>query len=124
MAFTRRFLALAAASALCAAIVPATAQAAAAWPDKPITFITPYPPGGSADIITRFIADRVSKQVGKPIIVENRAGAAATLGTDYAARAAPDGYTFLVTPMATVTIAPWLRKLNYGSVEFQVGCWA
>jgi tripartite-type tricarboxylate transporter receptor subunit TctC len=72
MAFTRRFLALAAASALCAAIVPATAQAAAAWPDKPITFITPYPPGGSADIITRFIADRVSKQVGKPIIVENR----------------------------------------------------
>ncbi len=118
MALTRRFLALAAASALCAAIVPATAQAAAAWPDKPITFITPYPPGGSADIITRFIADRVSKQVGKPIIVENRAGAAATLGTDYAARAAPDGYTFLVTPMATVTIAPWLRKLNYSVDSF------
>lgn len=118
MPFTRRFITLAAASALCVSVAPVMAQTAKAWPDKPISFITPYPPGGSSDIITRFIADRVSKQIGKPIIVENKAGAAATLGTEYAARAAPDGYTFLVTPMATVTIAPWLRKLNYSVDSF------
>lgn len=118
MTFTRRFIHLAALSALSIAAIPALAQGTANWPEKPISFVTPYPPGGSSDIITRFIADRVSKLVGKPIIVENKPGAAATLGTEYAARAAPDGYTFFVTPMATLTIAPWLRKLNYSADSF------
>lgn len=116
--FTRRTLALAAATTLVAAWAPTTALADSAWPEKIVTFITPYPPGGSSDVITRFLADRVSKQMGKTVIVENKPGAGATLGTEFAARAKPDGYTFFVTPMATITVAPWLRQVRYSVADF------
>lgn len=110
----RHLIGVMALAALPAAFSPAAAQTAPAnWPDKPIRFITPYPPGGSSDIITRFIGDRVSKALGQPVIVENKPGAGAALGTEYAARAAPDGYTFFVGPTATVAVAPYLRKTGY-----------
>ncbi|QNN58220.1 tripartite tricarboxylate transporter substrate binding protein [Diaphorobacter ruginosibacter] len=96
----------------------AFAQGAKHWPDKPIRFITPYPPGGSSDIITRIVAQGIAQGLGQSIIVENKPGAGATLGTEYVALAPPDGYTFLVAPMATVTIAPWLKKLRYTSESF------
>lgn len=115
MTLSRRTAALALLGSLSVLSLPALAQD---WPGKPVRFITPYPPGGSSDIIARFIADRVSKLLGQPVIVENKSGAGATLGTEYAARAAPDGYAFLVTPMATVTIAPWLRKVGYAPDSF------
>jgi len=114
---TRRLIGLAA-FALCAGtLAPAHAQADK-WPGKPIRFITPYPPGGSSDIITRFIGDRVSKALGQPVVVENKPGAGATLGTDYAARAPADGYTFFVGPTATVAIAPYLMKVGYSADSF------
>ena len=118
MRLTRRHLALAALSTLSLLAGPAPAQPA--WPDKPIRFITPYPPGGSSDVITRFVAERVSKALGQPVVVENKPGAGATLGTDLASRAAPDGYTFLVAPTAAVGVAPWLMKTGY-TVDSFVG---
>lgn len=118
MTVLRRTFVLAAASTLTLALAPSQAMAEKAWPDKVINFITPYPPGGSSDVITRFLADRVSKQLNQPVIVENKPGAGATLGTEHAARAKPDGYTFFVTPMATITIAPWLRAVRYSKDDF------
>src|ERR1700716_156504 len=79
--------------ALAVAVSPASAQ----WPAKPITFLVPYPPGGGTDVIARILQDPLSKQLGEPIIVDNRGGAGGSIGTNIAARAAPDGYTFLFT---------------------------
>lgn len=110
MTSTRRLITLAAAAALSTSFIPAVAQTTKTWPDKPIHFVTPYPPGGSSDIITRFIGDGVARILGQPVVVENKPGAAATMGTDYAARQAPDGYTFLVAPTAAVALAPYLLK--------------
>lgn len=92
----------------------AQAQTAATnWPDKPIRFIVPYPPAGSADNIARFVADKLAPALKATVIIENRGGAGGTIGADYAARALPDGYTFLVTPNAVLTITPHLRKVRY-----------
>nr|WP_281068681.1 tripartite tricarboxylate transporter substrate binding protein [Ramlibacter agri] len=71
-----------------------------------------------SDQITRFIANGVSSELGQPVIVDNRAGAGAVLGTEFAARSAPDGYTFLVAPTAAVAIAPWLRKVRFTADDF------
>ena len=75
----------------------ACAGLAQAWPTKPITFIVPYPPGGGTDIIARIMQAPLSKQLGQPIVIENRGGAGGSVGTAAAARAAPDGYTLLFT---------------------------
>jgi tripartite-type tricarboxylate transporter receptor subunit TctC len=99
-------------------ISPLTWAQGTRWPNKPVQFITPYPPGGLSDQITRFIADGVSREIGQTVIVINKAGAGATLGTEFAARSAPDGYNFLVAPTATVAIAPWLRKMNFSLDDF------
>jgi tripartite-type tricarboxylate transporter receptor subunit TctC len=104
---------------LAAGPVAAQGTAPANWPDKPIHFITPYPPGGLSDQITRFVADKISKSLGKPVIVDNKPGAGATLGTEFAARAAPDGYNFFVAPTATVAVSPWLRKVNFSLDDFE-----
>ncbi len=72
--------------------------AGAAWPEKPIRFIVPYPPGGGTDIVARAVGKRLSDSLGQPVIVENRPGASTIIGTDTVARAEADGYTIgLVT---------------------------
>jgi len=73
------------------------AASASAWPTKPITLIVPYPPGGGTDIIARIMQEPLSKQLGQPIIIENRGGAGGSVGTAVAARANPDGHTLLLT---------------------------
>lgn len=73
------------------------ASPALAWPTKPITFIVPYPPGGGTDVIARIVQEPLSRQLGQPIIIENRGGAGGSLGTAVAARATPDGHTLLFT---------------------------
>jgi tripartite-type tricarboxylate transporter receptor subunit TctC len=70
---------------------------ALAWPTKPITFIVPYPPGGGTDVIARIVQEPLSRQLGQPIVIENRGGAGGSLGTAVAARANPDGHTMLFT---------------------------
>lgn len=78
--------------------LPAFAQ----WPNKPITLIVPYTPGGNADTLARLIAQPLSERLGKPVIVENRPGAGGMIGSQYAARAKPDGYTFLLGSVANI----------------------
>src|SRR5216110_2590966 len=82
------------------------------WPTKPIRFIVPYPPGGGTDVIARILQSQLSGSLGQSVIIENRGGAGGVLGTEAAAKANPDGYTFLFT-LSSHTINPLLYKVNY-----------
>jgi len=85
------------AARLSALFLALAAPWAAAWPTKPVTFIVPYPPGGGTDVIARIYQEPLSKQLGQPIVIENRGGAGGSVGTGIAARATPDGHTLLFT---------------------------
>jgi tripartite-type tricarboxylate transporter receptor subunit TctC len=96
---------------------PAGAQAPDSWPSRPIRFILPFPPGGGTDILGRLIAERLTANLGQPVVTENRGGAGGNVGAEAAAKSAPDGYTIvLVAP--SLTISPSLySKLNYDPVK-------
>ena len=85
-------------------------SAMAAWPDKPVTLIVPFSPGGSSDMIARTVAPKLTEKFGNTFIVENRAGAGGTVGAAFAKRAVPDGYTILVSSLGPFVIAPHLTK--------------
>jgi tripartite-type tricarboxylate transporter receptor subunit TctC len=109
--FTRCLTALFAATTLA---VTAGAHAADAWPDKTITLVSPYAPGGTTDVLARLLASRLHDKLGQTVIVENRAGAGGNIGTNYVAKAKPDGYTFLLAASGPIVIAGTLyRKLPY-----------
>ncbi len=94
------------------------AAAAAAYPDKPITVINPWTPGGPADTVARPIMDKLSQRLGKAIIIENRPGANGVIGAAYVARAAPDGYTLLFSHVGPITISPATQKdMPYDSLR-------
>jgi len=76
------------------------------YPTRPITLIVPFPPGGSTTVMARNVADKMSVTLGQPVVVENRGGAGGTIGTRSVAKAAPDGYTILLSYTATMAIAP------------------
>jgi tripartite-type tricarboxylate transporter receptor subunit TctC len=80
-------------TALAAALLPLAAAAQSDWPNKPVQLIVPYPPGGVNDAVARAYADKLSAEFGKPFLTDNRVGAATTVASNYAAKAAPDGYT-------------------------------
>jgi tripartite-type tricarboxylate transporter receptor subunit TctC len=82
----------------------AAAAQAPEWPSRPVRFIVPYPPGGPTDIMGRIVAQAVQGPLGQPFVVENRAGANGLIGSEQAARAAPDGTTFLVNASAHVIV--------------------
>jgi len=82
------------------------------YPVKPIRFIVTFPPGGTVDITARIVQPRLSESFGQPIVIDNRGGAGGVVGTEMAARSAPDGYTFLFT-LSSHTINPLLYKLRY-----------
>jgi len=90
------------------ALFTGLAQAADRWPDRPIHFVVPYPAGGPLDAVARLTAQKVSADLGQPIVVENRPGAGGNIGAEYVARAAPDGYTLLLGAVATHAINPTL----------------
>ena len=91
----------------CAAslLAPPGAAAQTAYPDKPIKFVVPYPPGGGTDVIARIVQEKFAQALAQPVIIENRGGAAGSLGTDVAAKAPADGYTVLFT-LSSHTINP------------------
>ncbi len=92
-------------AAIARALLPFAAWAQAPeWPSRPVRFIVPYPPGGPTDIMGRIIAQAVQGPLGQPFVVENRAGANGLIGSEQAARAAPDGSTFLVNASAHVIV--------------------
>jgi tripartite-type tricarboxylate transporter receptor subunit TctC len=93
-------------------IAPAAAQATN-WPERPIKLILPYAPGGATDLIARPWAERLSNGLKQQFVVENRGGASGVIGTEAAAKSPPDGYTFLLTPSAPLTMQPQLRKTPY-----------
>ena len=110
MRTTRRRVLAGAAAALAA---PAAARAQEAWPSRTVKLIVPYAPGGAGDAIARPWAERLQQHFGQPFVVENRGGASGGIGTEAAAKAPADGYTFLATTSAPLTALPQLRKVGY-----------
>jgi tripartite-type tricarboxylate transporter receptor subunit TctC len=106
----RRVLLAAAVLAAGAMALPAYAQT---WPDKPVKLIVPYAPGGASDTIARPWGERLTQALGQQFVVENRGGAGGAIGAEAAAKAAPDGYTLLLTPNAPLSVLPQLRKTPY-----------
>jgi tripartite-type tricarboxylate transporter receptor subunit TctC len=104
---------LAAALLLTALPLGTVAQAADAYPDKPIRLIVPFPPGGAVDILGRLVAQRIGQQMNQSIIVENRAGANGSVGNEVVAKAAPDGYTILLGANGLATNAALYPKRNF-----------
>ena len=93
-----------------AVTAPAHAQA---WPNKPITLIVPFPPGGGTDAFARPLSVQLSKQLGRPVIIDNRGGAGGTVGASIAAKAAPDGYTFFIGAVHHAIAPSFYPKLDY-----------
>jgi tripartite-type tricarboxylate transporter receptor subunit TctC len=90
---------------------------AQSWPSRNVTLVVPFPPGGSSDQIARALGPKLQEKLGGNFIVDNKAGATGTIGASQVARAAPDGYTFLVTSLGPLVIAPHLLK----SVPYDAG---
>jgi tripartite-type tricarboxylate transporter receptor subunit TctC len=91
-------------------LLAAGAVQAQAFPSKPITLVVPFPPGGSSDTIARAIGAKMQEKLGQPVVVENKGGATGTIGAAQVKRAAPDGYTLLVSSLGPFVIAPHLIK--------------
>ena len=90
---------------------------ASAYPDKPIRFVVPYPPGGGTDVIARIVQDRLRAALGQQIVIDNRGGAGGSIGTEVVARSAPDGYTVLFT-LSSHTINPAIfSKLTFDTAR-------
>ncbi|KAF1050298.1 tripartite tricarboxylate transporter substrate binding protein [Xylophilus sp.] len=107
---SRRALVAGSGAALLASALPALA--ADAWPTRPIRFVVPFSAGGANDLLGRAAAEGASRTLGQPVIVDNKPGAGAVLGTDLVAKAAPDGYTFLISAAGVISNS-MIRKVAY-----------
>ena len=107
----REVLSLAAGAVAAGTVSRASAQSA--WPDKPVKVLVPFAAGGGTDVVARPWCDKLSQIFGQQFVVENRGGASGLIGTEAAARAAPDGYTLLISSSTTTVNLPLLRKVPY-----------
>ena len=99
------------------ALFASSAQAQGSYPDKPVKFVVPYPPGGGTDVIARIVQERFQHALGQPIVIDNRGGAAGSLGTDIVAKSPADGYTVLFT-LSSHTINPsFYTKLPFDTAK-------
>jgi tripartite-type tricarboxylate transporter receptor subunit TctC len=112
-----RLLAASSVFLLAAAFPVAAVADAAEYPTKPIMLIVPYAPGGSVDTVARIVGNEVSNEIGQPIIIENRSGAAGNIGFETVARALPDGYTLLMASSPLAVNVSLYRKLGYDPVK-------
>ena len=104
--------------AACALVFGFAAPAARAeWPDHAVKWIVPFGPGGANDLIARVAAEGVSKRLGQPVVIENRPGAGAVVGTAAVARSAPDGYTFLIGAAGVITNSLLIKNLAYADSD-------
>jgi tripartite-type tricarboxylate transporter receptor subunit TctC len=92
-------------------------HAKAAWPEKPIQLVVPFGPGGANDLMARVAATGLSKQLGQPVIIENKPGAGAIIGADYVAKSKPDGYTFLIGAAGVVTNSVLRATMPYADSD-------
>lgn len=98
--------------------MPAIARAQSNWPTRPIRIVVPFGPGGGTDIVMRLMGPKMSEILGQPIVVENRPGAGSTVGTDFVAKSAPDGYNFVLATLSSTGVAAGLYKnLPYDPVK-------
>jgi len=99
------------------ASAPSPVAAQDAWPNRSMMFVVPYAPGGYTDLVARLTARYVEKALGRPVVIDNRAGAGGIVGTQAVANAAPDGYTFCVCSIGAISIAPFAQKIGYDPMQ-------
>jgi len=102
---------------LCLSLAALAATAAETYPDRPVRFIVPYAAGGSSDVIARLLGPRLAQDLGQPFLVDNRPGAGSMLGTDIAAKSAPDGYTIILSDMPHTINPSVYAKVPYDPVR-------
>jgi tripartite-type tricarboxylate transporter receptor subunit TctC len=88
----------------------------APWPSKPVRIVVPFPPGGAADTFARLVAEQAGKSIGQPVLAENRPGAGGQIATDFVAKAAPDGHTFLIVTVGHAVNPSLYPKLPYDTL--------
>lgn len=110
----RILLSLALAAALAATALPAQAQD---WPSKPIKLIVGYPPGGPVDSLARLLLPHLSKELGQPVMVDNRPGAAGAMGINAVVQGEPDGYTFGIGVLGVLAVLPHVGKPPFKTTE-------
>ena len=113
----RRDLLGATAASAAAAMLGASRAGAQAWPARPVRLIVPFAPGGSTDILARFLAQRLQDGIKTSFVVENRPGAGGTVGADAAAKAAPDGYTLFMSNNASISLGPQINTVTYKPMD-------
>ena len=96
-----------------AALLPSVAHAQAGFPDRPVRYVVPFPPGGLTDIMARLVGQKLAEMWGKPVVIENRAGGNALIGADAVAKAAPDGHTLLAITMTHAVNASLFPNAPY-----------
>ncbi|HEX9431327.1 MAG TPA: tripartite tricarboxylate transporter substrate binding protein, partial [Burkholderiales bacterium] len=98
---------------LCLLAFVCTTALAQQYPARPVKLIVAYPPGGSSDLMARVFAAKLSDMWGQQVLVENKPGAAGAIGTDYAARQPPDGYSFMIANLGPIAVNPLLSSVTY-----------
>lgn len=114
------FFCLAIVTALLGAVVSPTVFAAdttESWPQKTVTWIVPFPPGGAMDVMARSLGDTLSKDLGQAVIIENRPGAGGNIGAQYVATQRPDGYTMMITSIGMATNPHLYSRLSYDPIK-------
>ena len=99
--------------AACSLVLASAFAHAQSWPTRPVKMIVSFPAGGPTDVMTRVVSDKLARALGQPVVVENKPGAGGSIGADFVAKSAPDGYTILMATGSTHSVGPYLQKLPY-----------